>query len=49
MSSDIIIVDVAMPDLNGIEATRYIINQSAEHQGARPVNVFRQAVLFRSG
>ncbi len=28
MSSDIIIVDVAMPDLNGIEATRYIITKA---------------------
>ncbi len=28
MSSDTIIVDVAMPDLNGIEATRQIISRA---------------------
>ena len=37
LSPDVIIMDVAMPDLNGIEATRQVVSEFPRYQGYRPL------------
>ena len=39
---DVIIMDLSMPELNGIEATRQILSGSPGGQGDRPVDALRQ-------
>jgi DNA-binding NarL/FixJ family response regulator len=42
---DVVVMDVTMPDLNGIEATRQILAE-LQHQGNRAIDAFRQSLCF---
>ena len=47
LKPDVVVIDISMPDLNGIDATRQIISASPNIKVIALVNAFRQEICQR--
>ena len=46
LKPDVVVMDINMPDLNGIESARQIVNEFPEHQGHCFFDVHRRHVCL---